>query len=208
MKTFRISTSILVAIALFVPVSAMAQGFEITPFIGYQFGGDAYDYWSGTSVSLDDGSTYGLALDIPVGHFGDSFVEIYWSRHDSGARTYGFEPISLDLDVDVWQIGGMHEFPGYNPNVRPYVAATVGATSFRANAPWSGSDTFFSAGLGGGVKIMMSNHVGLRLDARGLANFVGTGGGSLGCGPNGCWFGFSNDVLWQFEASAGLTIAF
>ncbi len=208
MKKSNISTLIIVTVALFLPMSAMGQALEITPFIGYQFGGDAYDYWSGASVSLDGGSTYGLVIDIPIGHYGESFLEIYWSRQDSGARTFGFDPVTLDLDVDVYQVGGMHEFPADNPKIRPYLAATIGATTFRATSPWSGSDTFFSAGLGGGVKIMMTDHIGLRFDARGLANFVGTSGGSLGCGPGGCCLGFSNNVLWQLEGTAGLTIAF
>ena len=147
-------------------------------------------------------------VDIPIGHFGESFIEIYWSHQESGATTFGFEPVAVDLEIDVWQIGGLHEFPADNPKLRPYLAGTVGATTFRAKEPWFGSDTVFSAGLGGGVKIMMSDHVGLRLDARGLANFVQTSGGALGCGPSGCWLGFSNNILLQFEASAGLTVAF
>ena len=201
-------TAIFLGFGLFLASAGSTQTVEITPFIGYQFGGNAYDYWSGTTTSLDDGSTYGLALDIPIGHFGESFLEIYWSHQESGATIFGFEPIEVDLEIDVWQVGGMHEFPADNPKLRPYLAATIGATTFRAEEPWSGSDTVFSAGLGGGVKIMMSDHVGLRFNARGLANFVQTNGGALGCGSGGCWLGFSSDVLWQFDASAGLTIAF
>jgi hypothetical protein len=192
----------------FLASAGQAQTVEITPFIGYQFGGDAFDYRSDGTISLDDGSSYGLAVDIAIGRFGGSFIELYWSHQESGATTFGFEPVRLDLNLDVLQIGGMYEFPADNPKLRPYLAATVGATILKAKAPWSGSDTVFSAGLGGGVKIMMSEHVGLRLDARGLANFVQTTGGSLGCVPGGCWLGFSSDVLLQFEASAGLTVAF
>ncbi len=199
---------IILTMIVVVPGVVHAQSFELIPTAGYVFGGDAYDYWSGASVSLDNGSSYGLAVDIPIGHMGESFLEIYWSRHSSGATTFGFEPTYLDLDIDVFQAGGVYEFPGVSHTVRPYVAGTVGFSVFKASKPWSGSETVFSAGLGGGVKLMFSDHVGFRLDGRGLFNFVGGSGSSLGCGPGGCWLGFSSDVLFQFEATAGLVIGF
>ena len=61
------------------------------------------------------------------------------------------------------------------------------------------------------VELRFGDHIGIRLEARLFGTFVNSssalwcGGGS---GGGGCSFGFSGDVLWQYEATAGLTFIF
>jgi len=193
-----------------IPAAAHAQTVDVIPFAGYGFGGSAYDYTSASTVSLDSGASYGLALDIPIDHRGESYIEIFWSHQESGAQTFapGFVPTDLDIGIEIVQVGGMYEFTVDNPQLRPYVAATVGATSYRAKTPATGSDTVFSAGLGGGAKVMVARHFGVRFDARGIADFVSTDSAFLGCSPAGCRIGFSSSVVWHLQASVGLVIAF
>ncbi|MCJ7500025.1 hypothetical protein MUP29_07190, partial [bacterium] len=45
------------------PVAAFAEGFQITPFMGYRIGGDFEDGATGTELSLSEEETYGIILN-------------------------------------------------------------------------------------------------------------------------------------------------
>jgi hypothetical protein len=69
------------------------------------------------------------------------------------------------------------------------------------------SETKFSLSLGGGVKLYLTEHVGIRLDARWFGTFIG-GSGSVFCSGGACLVNVQGDVLSQFTANAGLIMAF
>jgi hypothetical protein len=89
--------------------------------------------------------------------------------------------------------------------VRPFLTGVLGLTRFGAADDY---EVRFSVAAGGGVKLMPSRHVGLRLDGRVYAVFV-DGNASAGiCAPAGCVIGLDLSVLWQAEFTAGLVLAF
>jgi len=199
----------LFACLLFVLASSLAsaQGFEIAPFIGYRFGGSVQDYYGGQTHGIEASESTGITLDFPLGG-GPNYLELLYSHQgthvDVGSIT-GTQ--SYPLGIDFWMFGGLREFPGQNEKVRPFLAAYVGMAHFSSSQGGIDSDNGLALGIGGGVKLDLSKHVGLRFDARGYFAFVSSSGG-LYCGPYGCGASFSGSGLLQGEGTASLLIRF
>ena len=89
--------------------------------------------------------------------------------------------------------------------MRPFLTGHLGLTRFGSSDDY---EVRFTLAAGGGVKLMPSRHVGLRLDGRVYAVFVdGDADGGI-CAPRGCVIGLDVSTLWQAEFTAGLLIAF
>jgi opacity protein-like surface antigen len=192
--------------ALFLPVSASAADVEITPFAGYTMGGDFTETTSGTSLSLDDTSNYGIMIDIRQKE--ESWIELYFSRQQTQLRTdSGFlsGKALFDVDIDYYHIGGTYGTA--SGTVRPFVVGTFGATHLSPRGEGLTSETKFSLSLGGGVKLALTKHVGLRLDGRWFGTFIG-GSGSVFCSSGACLINVQGDVISQFTANAGVILAF
>jgi opacity protein-like surface antigen len=184
---------------------AFAQGWEITPFGGYQFGGEFAGLDADIGLELDEDVSYGLMVDIDLDP--ERQVEIYFSRQET-QLTYDegdFSGTSLfDIDVSYYHVGGTYLWD--EPIVKPFVVGTLGITHLDPDPPGLSSETRFSMSLGGGVKVMPTEHVGVRLEGRGFATFVDSST-SVFYG-DGLSVYFSGDVFWQFQFSAGLVFRF
>jgi hypothetical protein len=69
------------------------------------------------------------------------------------------------------------------------------------------SDTNFSLGIVGGVKLFLTKNIGLRLEARGFATQVSSDSAAF-CNNGGCRIFYDGDFFWQVTANAGLVVAF
>ena len=67
------------------------------------------------------------------------------------------------------------------------------------------SEARFSFNLGGGVKIPLTEHVGLRFEGRALGTLF-NGSGSVFCGGDSCAISVKGDLFWQFTAFTGVVI--
>jgi opacity protein-like surface antigen len=196
----------IICCALFLPVPASAADVEVTPFAGYTMGGDFTETTSGTSLSLDDTSSYGIMVDIRQKE--ESWIELYFSRQQTQLRadTGLMSGNALfDVDIDYYHIGGTYGTT--SGIVRPFVVGTLGATHFNPRGENLTSETKFSLSLGGGVKLALTKHVGLRLDGRWFGTFIG-GGGSVFCSSGSCLINVQGDVISQFTVNAGVILAF
>lgn len=190
------------------PLASHAQTLEITPFAGYRFGGEfEVDALGSLDVEVDDGEAFGAVLGIAVAR--DFFIELSLSRQetalleDEGGLFEGDDPV-FDLDLDVAHVGVAKQWsPG---QARPFVSAGVGITrlSPQGNEFGFDEDERFSASFGGGVKVMWSENLGLRFEARSLWTFLDENDDDF-C--DDC-FDFDDDVLQQGEARLGLILAF
>jgi opacity protein-like surface antigen len=203
-KALTITLTLVAAMSL--SPAAFAQGFEITPFLGYRLGGSLTDYYSGSSYSLDDSESYGVFVNIDLDPFGEYQLELAWSRQDTTLDISGFPGNRSDVTVDYFQVGGLRFFSD-DDTIRPYLVGSLGATHLSPDDSAIGSTTRFSLGLGGGIKIMPSEHIGLRLEARGLATFVSSYA-AVGCGYPGCGVSWGGSVFWQGDFTAGLVVRF
>ncbi len=202
--------------AVLVPAAAQAQEtrVEFTPYFAWRHGNDVNDT-SGIRVNLESGVAYGFMVDVNV----TSNVQIefiYSARRTDGTL---FVPPGLPElgpvgtfpfsgDVDYFQGGILYQFDLANPNIKPFVVATLGAASMRPDQV-DESRTRFSLSAGIGAKLMVSKHVGVRTEYRIFStstDFVGVGGW---CD----WWGFcytflTSQRLYQSQVTAGLIIAF
>jgi len=182
---------------------------ELTPFAGFRFGGTFTDEEDGREAGVSDSATAGLALNFRDGP--NTQWEIVYARQstDVNVRDFDFGVPTIDLDIDILQVGGT--FMGDGELFRPYLAATIGASRLSPTLDGLDSDTFWSFGIGGGMQFFPTSRLGLRLEGRMWGTLVDSST-SLFCqsGPQGggCAIAIQGEGLWQFETFAGLVFRF
>jgi opacity protein-like surface antigen len=187
---------------------ATAQGqapLEIAPFAGYRFGGGVTDAYSGGTASLDGARVLGVMVDVPIRR--GAVLEMLFSRQDTGVTLERYpERERFGLTIDHWMAGVRAEFPTEGTRVHPFLAGYVGLTHFSGDSGEITADTRFTAALGGGVALDVSEHLAVRLDARVYAVFVSSGAGLLCAG--GCTATFGGGAMLQGETAASLVFKF
>jgi opacity protein-like surface antigen len=197
------------SVALLIAGNAAAEGpaptrFSIAPFAGYRVGGSFTDATTGDERKLDEAQNYGVAIDINATP--ETEVELLWSRQRSAVNgVSGAATPSVGLRIDYFHIGGTYLFA--TDGVIPFFGATIGATRFEPTADGYDSETRFSFGLVGGVRVPLTRHFGLRLEARGYGTVLSNDSESL-CVNGRCLIKADGTLFWQYEANAGVYLAF
>jgi len=183
--------------------------FELTPFAGYRIGGSFEEKDGDGRVELNDSNAQGIMFNIKANPNGQ--YELLYSRQSTDADTAGFlinDP-TIDLDVETFHFGGTYLFDG--ENMRPFLALTLGMTQFDPGITDSGSESFFSASLGGGVQLNATKRLGVRLEARFFTTFV-EDDSNIFCASSGgngaCLIQVDARTLTQWEVRAGLVFRF
>jgi hypothetical protein len=186
--------------------STPAQTMEITPFVGYRLGGEIEDAATSSDLDVDESSSYGLIFNYALDPNGQ--IEIILGRQETTLvdddDLFLGTPI-LDLDVDYYHFGGLYQWDG--KKARPFITGSLGVTHMSPARPGFDSETRFSVGLGFGAKLFAGEHVGFRFEGRGFATLMDSGG-TIFCSNGSCLVEIEGDLLWQFEARAGLILAF
>ena len=202
----------LLLILSLVPAFAGAQqsAAEVTPFVGYRFGGTFENEEETARYELEDSASFGLLVNFS--HDTNTQWEILYSQQASAEAIYegdpGPDPL-VDIDIHVLQIGGTYLFEG--ERAIPYLAATLGGTHIRTNSTGSSDDTFFSGSIGIGMKFLPTSRVGIRVEARAYGTLVSSDSAlfcSTGPDQNVCAIRLSGKLLSQVETFAGLTFRF
>ena len=180
---------------------ASAQGFGITPFTGYRFGGEFEDINTGTTLKLSEEQTYGIIFDRQLAS-GD-IMEFYYSRQPSSLVASGMVT-PVDIDVEYYHLGGKYAMKS-NPGA--FYVGSVGLTRFNPGVDDRGAETNLSIGLGVGMETAADKRVGLRLEGRAFGTFIDSSGGIF-CGGGSCLVFTESQMLWQFEVNAGITFRF
>ena len=186
-----------------------AQSLEIAPFGGWQFGG-GFGVSEG-SVKINADVVYGVMIDVRVRE--DGHLEFLYSRQETTLEVSSTDFLRpgkehFDLNVEYFQGGGVFEFQLERRALRPFVVLTAGATRFSPGLPELETEWRFSLGGGGGIKVFLSERLGLRFDARASPTFL-SGGSTFFCSlPGGCLFGLNTATSWQGSATGGVVLAF
>jgi opacity protein-like surface antigen len=193
-------TTILLATGLCCPVLAGAVEVEVSPLLGYRFGGQFHEETTDRDVDLKEAGTFGLAVDVEYAP--DQMVEVFYSRQSTS-----IEDTDLDLDVEYFHVGGVAEFT--QDHYTPYAVGTIGATRFSPDGGFD-SETRFSMTLGGGVKWFFNEHWAARVDGRAYFTIFDSDAEvfCVSSGGAACLFRVSGSVVWQLEALAGVTFRF
>jgi len=178
-------------VAVIFPAFIFAQGgVEIVPFAGYMFGGSV-NYYEG-KLKFENGMNYGASLLVPVHNLLD--VELSYTRMQSKASFepyYGYpnlEYVESTVATNYIQIGGISKFYSQNTQVTPFGSLSLGATWFAPEDKSFNTGWRFSAAVGLGVKVMLSDRIGIMLRGRmlmpmyfgGVYMYGGTGGSGVG----------------------------
>jgi opacity protein-like surface antigen len=141
------------------------QPVEVSPFVGYLFGGTVFKYdeppplWiPGNHIA--DHLNYGLR----VGFNATSKIELelQWSHTDTELSIRELD----DLTIDYFLASVNYNF--CSGETRPYVSAGVGAGLF--DGINYSHHTLFTTTFGLGIKQFFTPNLGLRLEARGYAS--------------------------------------
>jgi hypothetical protein len=207
--------NILIGLAFLASTQASAQSepgrFELTPFGAYSFGGTFNDIDTDISGEIKDAANFGLLFDFREGS--NTQWEILYSRQGTEAAFSGLTIPNTVLDMNVHYLQGGGTYQGDGDKVRPYLAATLGATHFEVTTDGFDSDTFFSFSIGTGLQIRPNDRLGLRLEARAFGTLIKSGS-SLFCvsdpagGNAGCAITVTGEVLWQIQTMAGIVFRF
>jgi hypothetical protein len=200
----------LLLLGLTQPALSQQKGsIEITPTFGYQWGGSVQGYEG--EVALDDGAQYGLMLGYRVQK--ELVVEFFWSYLPTVAR---FEPYYLttvdpsligqtaNIGVHYFQLNALYEMG--RGKTKPFLGAGAGIVMFSPEDSKYETDVYAAMNFSGGVKIYLSEKLGLRLQGRLLMPLYVTGGGFyVGTGGTGMSVGAGIPIV-QGDLSAGLMI--
>lgn len=183
--------------------------FELTPYAAYRMGGDFEENDTDEEYDLDDSEAFGLILNIrakPQGQW-----EILYAQQSTDVDTAGTVAAtdSIDLDVKYFQLGGTYIYDG--DKVLPFIALTLGVTHFDPQFADLDSENYFSGSFGGGIKVSLSERLGMRLEGRVYSTFLENDSrifcsSSFGVGE--CLIEASGTTFNQWEARAGLVFRF
>ncbi len=204
-KTRKRARSGIACYLIFASLSAQAAQptthVEITPLIGYRSGGSFTDPASGDKLDLDDGGSVGFILNID--HDANTQWEFLYSHQSSSLQLpqLFMGQRLFDLDIDYFSFGGSYVWR--NPQVEPFISAGIGVTHMSPDDNQLDSETRAMLQLGGGYKIFLTKHIGLRLEARAYATALSSDA-EVFCGNGACIARVESSGFAQYEFNAGL----
>jgi len=182
------------------------NAFELTPFIGYRYGGTLFAEQTGFTedVESESGMNFGGSFAIPIGNDGFK-LELMVNRQDTHL-TAGrdlFSPTDRVADFHVTYFHGGLIVPfARSRNVTPYFVISAGVANLDTDIAGTSSENRFSASGGIGVKVPFGRNVGLRLEARGYYAAVPNDDFCRGCSYN------NDRQFYQGETNAGVYFRF
>lgn len=177
---------------------------EITPFYGYMAGGEFEDPVAGTDRDLEEDNSFGIIFNAAVDEW--RHYELLYAQQ--GSSVDGSVP--FDLDVEYLQIGGTVSYQDAE-HVIPYFGLTVGAARFSPDQAGLDDETKLAFSVGGGFKVPITDHIGVRFDARAFISLFDTDGNIFCVSDSGvgtCAIRTKSDTFLQYQAALGLIIGF
>jgi hypothetical protein len=174
--------------------------FDITPLIGYR---TSITFPTANSVFAEKPS-YGFAAGVRLNE--EDLVEMRWARQSSDIRFSDASVPREKVVLDQVHLDCTHEFimDNWPIWIRPYIIGSAGGTHIRGGG--NSAFTGFSLGLGTGLKVYFSRHIGLRFQVEWLP-IVNSTEGAFACGV-GCIVHLHANGVSQGEILAGPVFRF
>jgi hypothetical protein len=223
MKKIWMQLPLLLAVGSSALLAGDLKRFELQPFGGFSasggiplIGDDGVDHGS-VHVS----STYNLGATFAINLNELDAVEAFWQRQ----LTDGHLPSAIvvpyvsgsstdfDLRISQYHCNFLHHYLISDPRAMPYVMAGLGATTYRANRTgWSGSKSYFSFALGGGMKYYFTKNFGIRGEARWSPTLISASDSSFWCSVGGagaaCVIHLKTSLQQQMDVTGGIIFRF
>jgi Outer membrane protein beta-barrel domain len=184
-----------------------AGAFELTPFIGYRWGGTIFadqTFIFGEDVDVEPSANFGVNFGIPLGDSGFK-LELMANRQSSTLETGSglFEPDNDVADIDVTYLHGGLQIPfARSRYASPYVVVSAGLANLDPQIRGVSAEQRFSASGGIGVKVPMSRVLSFRFEGRGYYTALEEEDDCTICDY------FYNEDFYQGEVNAGLVFSF
>jgi len=195
-----------IVMSLLFGTEAFSQ-FEITPYTGYMFGGRAYGYYN--EVDIQNGQNFGIHGNIEV--YPGVEIELMYNRMVSEAVAWNYldsEQHRFDLASEYFMVGAL-KYLDYG-KVRPFFVFTGGVSVHTPQDAGFSNKVAGAINLGAGVKIFLTDYLGIRLQGRMLTPlyFSGVGVGcGIGTGGAGCGGGVGlSSTLIQGDFNGGIIL--
>ena len=183
MKQIIKNFTVLSLVFLFSQAVIAQPAITIEAFGGWLWTGSAGYY---NNIKVDDLGNYGIRAGVAPGD--GMVVEFEWNHTETTLHGTDYLPPYEKYDEDVkmnYYLLGFNKEMSDGPAV-PFGLVNVGVLNVKGteNNSWI-NENFFTVGLGGGLKYYLSDHIGIRLQARLFfpMQFAGVG---FGCGSGGC----------------------
>ncbi len=182
--------------------------FELTPFVGYTWGGTIYADTTDVfrqNVDAESSANFGLNFGIPIGY--SSLKLELMVNHQSTHLGQGgalFEPNNqvANFDVTYYQAGLQIPF-AMSRTATPYLVMSLGGATLNPQVSGATSSTRFSGSFGGGVKFPINYMFAIRVEGRGYFTDVGNGNNHHDC------FDCSNShAFTQGQVNMGFVFSF
>ena len=147
------------------------NAFELTPFVGYTYGGRLFADQTGLAenVRSQSSANFGADFAIPIGWEGFK-LELMANRQDThltaGSGLFSPSDRVADFAVTYYHAGLIIPF-AQSRSATPYVVVSAGVANLDPDIAGSTSENRFSASGGLGVKVPFNRNAGLRFEARG-----------------------------------------
>lgn len=179
---------------------------SITVYGGDRFGGGVTDGATNSSINLQNGSSFGAAVDIGLDR--NTQIELFYSQQNTALSggTFSSQGNNTGLTLYNYHIGGTAFFDQVGRGA--YVMGGIGGTTAKPMQAGLNSETFFSGNLGVGWMVPLGAHVGLKFEARGYGILLNNNTALFCGGHSGCTVAIKGNGLFYGEVLAGLTIRF
>jgi opacity protein-like surface antigen len=173
----RTRVLIILALIAILSTTSFAQRKELMAFAGYRTGGSfnvaSTDY---LTFEIEDGFNFGLALGLMISPVTE--IEFMWSQTNSKLSGYLISPILekgavFDIHTSQFHVNFLFLFPQGNKRLVPYFLFGLGLTYADPKGEPNG-ETRFSYSLGGGLKAMINERMGIRLQAKWNPTYINT----------------------------------
>jgi len=181
--------------------------FELTPFIGYRWGGTIFadqTFIFSQDVDVKDSANFGVNFGIPLGDSGMK-LELMANRQSSELETGTglFQPDNRIADIDITYLHAGLQFPfARSRNLTPYVIASAGIANLDPQIFGVSNETRFSASAGIGVKAPISDSLAIRFEGRGYYTSLDHQSDCRICNY------YYNRDFYQGEVNLGLVFSF
>lgn len=201
---------------------AQEKRVELIPYLGYtaSSGVTIRDTEIGDGVIANkvipsSGLSYGFTFNYFISEglaFGFNFGE-QRSQLEVGLLSGG-KRIFTDMKLDNYHGLVSYNFGDEDEQIRPYVFGGIGATHYRFS-PINGTsidgDTRFSTTWGGGVKVFLSEHIGVSGQFRWTPTYIRSDPAGVWCPPGypwSCWVLSNDHYSHQADFTAGVVFRF
>lgn len=186
MKNLKLSVIALIALFLVfaIPVRLNAQHLEFGPFAGYETGGKVYTNLGYLRVNY--GMNYGGTISFGLDE--DAQFEFSYNHMNSTLSLDNGEHIinSTDVNVDYYMFG-LVGAQRLGDRFLPFYGGSLGWVHYGTPSEKYANEALFAINVSGGMKFLITERIGIKIQARLLMPlyasgyyFAGTGGTGYG----------------------------